>query len=257
MPSPRVALAIVTSGPSSPIPAPRAEPSAPRSSTLARRAASPMSLLFTTTMSGILHDPGLQKLERIPRSGLHDEDDRVHHVLHVRLALTDADRLDEHPVEGRREHDGRRRSGASQAAEMPRRRQASYEQAMIVGSAVDASAVAEERPAGALARGIDGQDAHGGVRTAQRLSQRVDQAALADARGACESDAPSLRLAAPERPEQGGHARARFLASVLYEVQPAGHGAPFTRPDADRKRLESGVFTIPPVPSVRASGRVS
>jgi len=50
-----------------------------------------------------LHDPGLQELQRVPRTGLNDDGDGVGGLGDRGLGLTYADRLDHHHVEGRRE----------------------------------------------------------------------------------------------------------------------------------------------------------
>jgi hypothetical protein len=104
--------------------------------------------LFITITSGDLHDPCLEGLNRVARTGDEHEHNRVGMVDDVDLALADAHGLDEHGVVAGRVHQQRgldRRLGES--AERPPRGHRPYEHLRIEEVRGQPDPVAKQRAA--------------------------------------------------------------------------------------------------------------
>src|SRR6266542_2805972 len=93
-----------------------------------------------------LHDPRLQRLDRVPGAGHQDEHDRVRDRDHFDFALAGTDRLEEDELlAGRVEHEHRLQSRLREAALMAARAHRADEDARIEEVVGEANPVAEER----------------------------------------------------------------------------------------------------------------
>ena len=128
-----------------------------------------------------LHDPRLQRLDRVARAGHEDEQHRVRHPRHLDLALAGADRLHEDDVlAGRVEQQQRLQRRLGEAAEVAARAHRADEDARVEEVIREPDPVAEQRPLRERARRIDGDDA-GRLPEAPRVAdERSDEARLAD-----------------------------------------------------------------------------
>ena len=182
------------------------------------------------------HDPRLQELKGVARPGLDDEHHRVDHVFDVRLALADADGLDEDAVErGRKHHDGRG-GGSRQASELAGRGQRSHEEALVVRIGVDAGTVAEKGSSGSAARWVDRKHADRKAAGSKRRGKHTHERALSDAGRPGQSDAVASRSTAAEGGEQGCNERPRLRAAIFDEVERPGDGDTLAGPNAGHER---------------------
>ena len=117
---------------------------------------------------GDLHDPGLDELQRVAGAGLDDDGDGVGRLRHLGLGLADADGLDHHDVEGGRQRLRGGAGGGGEAAEPLPGGGRADEQPAVARVGVDPRAVAEQRAAGALGGGVDGEHGDGAVTRAPR-----------------------------------------------------------------------------------------
>ncbi len=126
---------------------------------------------------GDLHDAGLEGLHLVA-GARHDGHDRhVRRPDDVHLVLADADGLDQHDVEARGVEHRRGFSGRPrEPAEVPARRHAADEDALVLGVRLHAHAVAEHGPAAVRAGRIDREHAHRATARAQ-LGRDADRRA--------------------------------------------------------------------------------
>ena len=138
---------------------------------------------------GDLHDPGLQRLDRVARAGHEHEHDRVGVVDDVDLGLADADRLEEDVVLARGVHEQR---GLQRRLAQPAERAAvghrADEDAGVEEVLGQADAVAEQRAVGERRRRVDREHGDLAVLRAAQLGQRADERRLARAGRAGEPD---------------------------------------------------------------------
>jgi hypothetical protein len=186
---------------------------------------------------GDLHDPRLQRLDRVARARLEHEDDGVGVIDDVDLGLADADGFDEHVVlaGGVHQQGGlqRRLREPAQSTAVGHR---ADEHARVEEVLRQADAVAQQRAACEGRRRVDRK--HGDVAPGRALGlrQRADQRGLADARRPGEADhrrPPGARKdLAHEVPSRG--------VVVLHEGDPARQRAfvalyqPFCKIRVDR-----------------------
>ena len=130
---------------------------------------------------GDLHDPGLQELQRVARAGLDDDGDGVGGLGDVGLGLTDADGLDHDDVERVRERLRGGAGGRREPAEPLAGGHRADEDVAVGGVVLDPGAVAEQRAAGALRGGVDGEHGDRATARAPLAQQRGEQRRLADA----------------------------------------------------------------------------
>ncbi len=118
---------------------------------------------------GNLHDPGLQRLHIVSRTG-HQRDNRdVGRPDDIHLVLANAHRLDDDRVlAGGVEHQRRVAGRPRQAAEVAPRRHAADEHVLVRGMGLHPQAVAEDRAAAERAGGIDGDHADRVERSGRR-----------------------------------------------------------------------------------------
>ena len=172
---------------------------------------------------GDLHDPGLEELQHVARSGLDDDGDRVGHLGDLGLALADADRLDDDDVEGGRERLRGGARGRCQAAEPAGGGRRADEQAGVVGGDGQPRAVAEQRSARAPRRRVDGEHGHAAPAGSPRAHELAEQRRLARAGRAGHADHVRGRLAAERGGGDGAQQRGDLLArgrrAALDEVE--------------------------------------
>ncbi len=159
------------------VPAPNACSDSSASIDATVRSAPSRSALLTTKMSAISMMPALSAWTSSPAPGTIVDDRHVGRAHDVDFVLADADGLDQDDVlAGRVEQRAPTSLVASrQAAQMPARRHAADEHAVVTGVRLHAHAVAEDRAAGERARRIDGHDA-------DRSARRREAARSADRR---------------------------------------------------------------------------
>jgi hypothetical protein len=157
-------------------------------------------------------------------------------VFDVRLALADADSLDEDAVERGREHHDGRGGGSRQTSELAGRGQGSHEEALVVRIGVDARAVAEKRSSGAAARRVDRKDTDRKAAGSKRCGKHTHERALSDTGRPGQSDAVPPRSTAAEGSEQGGNEGPRLRAAIFDEVERPGHGDTLAGTDAGHER---------------------
>ena len=176
-----------------------------------------------------LHDPGLEELEHVAGTRLHDDRDRVGRLGDLGLGLPDADGLDDDDVERRRERLRRGARRGREAAQALSRRHRADEDAAVGRVGVDPRAVAEQRAARALRRRIDGEHADRPAALAPDAHERAQQRRLARAGRAGDADDVRGRLAAePPRAdlgEQRGDLVALRGGPVLEQVERGRRGA--------------------------------
>ncbi len=131
---------------------------------------------------GDLHDPGLERLHFVAASGHGDHNRDVGGADDVDFILSDAHRLDDHDVLARRiEHQGDLACSLGETTEVAARGHAADEHAGVAGVRLHPYSIAEDRSAREWAGRIDGNDADGPSRRAERRGQLVDERALAGA----------------------------------------------------------------------------
>ena len=95
---------------------------------------------------GNLHDPRLQRLDRVARARHENEQHGVGDADHLDLALAGPHRLEEHELlAGRVEHEQRLQRGLREPAEMPTRPHRADEHAWVEEVIGEPDAVPEER----------------------------------------------------------------------------------------------------------------
>ena len=105
---------------------------------------------------GDLHDPGLERLDRVARARHQDEHDRVGVVDDVDLGLADADRLEEDLLLAGGVHQQRGlKRRLRQAAERAAARHRADVDALVEEVVGEPDAVAEQRALRERARGVD------------------------------------------------------------------------------------------------------
>ena len=108
-----------------------------------------------------LHDARLERLHLVARAGDERDDRHVRGANDVHFVLPDADRLDDDDVRPRRvEHERRVTRRARETAEVPARRHAADEHALVRGVRLHAHPVAQDGPAGERAGGIHRDHPH-------------------------------------------------------------------------------------------------
>ena len=138
---------------------------------------------------GDLHDPRLQRLDRVARAGHEDEDDGVGVVDDVDLGLADADGLQEDVVLARGVHEQRGlQRGLAEPAERAAVGHRADEDAGVEEVLGQADAVAEQRAVGEGRGGVDREHRDLALGRAAQLDQRADERRLARARSAGEAD---------------------------------------------------------------------
>ena len=184
--------------------------SAARRSCSARRARRAEVGLGDDEHVGHLHDPRLQELQRIAAARLDDDRDGVRGLGDVGLGLADADGLDHDDVEGVGERLGGRAGGRGEAAEALARGHRADEDVAVGRVVLDPRAVAEQRAAGALGGGVDGEHGDAALARAPLAQQRGEQRRLADAGRAGDADdvARALTRGGDERGRLGPRGRA-------------------------------------------------
>ena len=198
------------------------EPSepAPRRSRRARSATSPRSAFVTTSTSGTSMIPAFRNWSMSPDAGLHHHRDGVAHLLHVRLRLADAHRLDHDHVERRRERLGGLARGGGQAAEAPAGGGRADQDAVVAWVVLDPRAVAQQRAAGALRGRVHRQHRHASGRLAPLAHERGQQRRLARAGRPGQPDqvrgAPRRR-ARRGRPRRAARPPARAAAATVLD----------------------------------------
>src|SRR5215210_3279634 len=124
-----------------------------------------------------LHDPRLQRLHRVTRTGHEDEDDRVGDSDHLDLTLPGADRLEEDQVTaGCVEHEQGLQRGLGEPAEVPSGAHRADEDAGVEEMVRQPDPIAEESALRERARGVDGDHADRLVLFAHVSNERADQA---------------------------------------------------------------------------------
>ena len=153
---------------------------------------------------GDLHDPGLERLDRVARARHEDEQDGVGDPDHLDLALPGADRLEEEQVlAGGVEHERglqRRLGEPAEVAARPHRADEDLRVEEVVG---EADAVAEERALGERARRVDGDRRRRSVPSpADEPDERAIRLDLPTPGGPGDADrvgAAGLRVELPDR----------------------------------------------------------
>ena len=131
---------------------------------------------------GNLHDPCLQRLDGVSRSGHQHEHDRVGDPDDLHFALTRADGLEEDELLARRiEHEQRLQRRLCEAAEMAARAHRADEHAGVEEMVGEPDPVAEQRALRERARRVDRDHADRAALLADVPDQRRDETRLADA----------------------------------------------------------------------------
>ena len=131
---------------------------------------------------GDLHDPRLQRLDRVAGAGHQDEQHGVGDPDHLDLALARSDGLDEDDVlSGRVQDEQRLERRLGQPAEMPARAHRADEDLRVEEVLREPDAIAEQGALRERARRVDGDHADALVLRADLADERGDQARLADA----------------------------------------------------------------------------
>ncbi len=178
---------------------------------------------------GDLHDPGLQELEHVAGPGLDHDGDRVGDVRHLGLGLTDADGLDHDDIEGGRQcAGGRSRLRVREPAEPVAGGRGANEQRAIGRIDLEPGAVAEQCPARAARRRIDGEHRDRSAASAPGGDEPREQRGLADAGRSGDADDMRSRLATERRGRHGRQQslglRSRVARAAFDQIQGRGRG---------------------------------
>ena len=192
---------------------------------------------------GDLHDPGLQRLDRVARAGHQHEHDGVGDTDHLDLALPGADRLDEdHVLAGCVEDQHGLEGRLGDAAQMAAGSHRADEDARIEEVIGQPDPVAEKRPLRERARGVDRDDASRSFEAAHVAEERADQARLADSGRAGDPD----RVGASGLGVQVADEVVGERVGALDQRDRPGERPPIAGPDTCGERLAR------PVPPFRA-----
>jgi hypothetical protein len=184
---------------------------------------------------GDLHDPGLERLDRVAGAGHEHEEDGVGDRDHLDLALAGAHGLEEDELlAGRIEQKRRLERRLGETAEVAARAHRADEDLGVEEVVREADAVAEEGALRERARGVDRDDADAPPVAAHALDERADQARLADARRAGDPD----RVRVARLPVELLHELVRERVRALHQRDRAGEGAAVSCANAVGERLE-------------------
>src|SRR5215218_2771741 len=132
---------------------------------------------------GDLHDPRLERLDRVARPGHQDEEDRVRDRDDLDLALSRSHRLEEeHVLSGGVEDERGLERRLGEAAEVPARAHGADEDVAVEEVVREPDAVAEERALRERARRVDRDHSHRRTARTQVADQGADEGRLPDAR---------------------------------------------------------------------------
>jgi len=176
---------------------------------------------------GQLDHPLLDPLQLVAGSRQGEHEEEVDHVGHGGLSLTDADGLHEDDVEPRGFAEQHRLAGppCNPSRRGAARRRAN-ERARFDREARHPRLVAENRPAGEGARGIDRQDGDAVAALDEEHAERVDERALADAWNSRHPDPPGApRLGQEPGEELLGERGVRALAALDQRYRLGKNGA--------------------------------
>ena len=139
---------------------------------------------------GDLHDAALDALQFIPAAWHEQQKEHVHHIRHSGLGLADTHRFHQDDVEASRLAEQHRLSGApgysAQGFAGGRR---ADEGIRVARQLFHPRLVTQDRAAGALRGGIDGEDRHAVPLANHVLAERLDESGLADSRHAGDAKA--------------------------------------------------------------------
>src|SRR5438132_4950668 len=181
-----------------------------------------------------LHDPSLERLDRVPGARHQHEHDRVGDFDHLDLALAGAHGLEENEVlAGRVEDEHRLQRRLREPALVAAGSHRADEDLRVEEVVGQADPVAEERSLRERARGVDRDHADGAARLADVADERADQRRLADSGWPGHADRVGLSGLGIELTDDLVGER----LGVLDQRDRAGERPPVAGPDAGRKRF--------------------